>query len=122
MKYPISSIIRIEGETIIFKKESYFLSLFALLASAINSVIVVNQTLYLCNTALYAKAIARCVLPTPGCPRNIIFSYLFTAFKMLYMSTQEVQTKWERSSVRNWSEIYPQLCIFFSEVMKKYTK
>jgi hypothetical protein len=24
--------------------------------------------------------------------------------------------------MRNWSEIYPQLCIFFSEIMEKYTK
>ena len=45
-----------------------------------------------------------------------------SAFKMLYMSTQEVQIKWERTSIRNWSEIYPQLCIFFSEIMEKYTK
>ena len=36
--------------------------------------------------------------------------------------TQEVQAKWERTSIRNWSEIYPQLCIFFSEIMEKYTK
>ena len=33
-------------------------------------------------------------------------------FKMLYMSTQEVQTKWERTSVSVGGEIYPQLCIF----------
>ncbi|MCT7468716.1 hypothetical protein [Aliarcobacter cryaerophilus] len=38
------------------------------------------------------------------------------------ISTQEVQAKWERTSMRNWSEIYPQLCIFFSEIMEKYTK
>ena len=25
----------------------------------------------------------------------------------------------ERTSMRNWSEIYPQLCIFFSEIMEK---
>ena len=50
------------------------------------------------------------------------FPTIDSAFKMLYMSTQEVQQKWERSIVRNWSEIYPQLCIFFSEVMEKYTK
>ena len=45
-----------------------------------------------------------------------------SAFKILYMSKQEVQQKWGKSSVRNWSEIYPQLCIFFSEIMEKYTK
>ncbi len=45
-----------------------------------------------------------------------------SAFKMLYLSTQEVQDKWERAKIRNWSEIYPQLCIFFSEIMEKYTK
>ena len=50
------------------------------------------------------------------------FPTIDSAFKMLYLSTQEVQIKWERTSMRNWSEIYPQLCIFFSEVMEKYTK
>ena len=50
------------------------------------------------------------------------FPTIDSAFKMLYMSTQEVQAKWERTSIRNWSEIYPQLCIFFSEIMQKYTK
>ena len=47
------------------------------------------------------------------------FPTIDSAFKMLYMSTQEVQAKWERTSMRNWSEIYPQLCIFFSEIMEK---
>ena len=50
------------------------------------------------------------------------FPTIDSAFKMLYMSTQEVQAKWERTSMRNWSEIYPQLCIFFSEIIEKYTK
>ena len=50
------------------------------------------------------------------------FPTIDSAFKMLYMSTQEVQSKWERTSMRNWSEIYPQLCIFFSEIIEKYTK
>jgi transposase-like protein len=45
-----------------------------------------------------------------------------SAFKMLYLATQEIQEKWKRTSLRNWSEIYPQLCIFFSEIMEKYTK
>jgi hypothetical protein len=38
------------------------------------------------------------------------------------MSTKEVQAKWERTNIRNWSEIYSQLRIFFSEIMEKYTK
>ena len=50
------------------------------------------------------------------------FPTIDSAFKMLYLATQEVQSKWERTSMRNWSEIYPQLCIFFSEIMEKYTK
>jgi transposase-like protein len=45
-----------------------------------------------------------------------------SAFKMLYLATQEVQNKWKVNSLRNWPEIYPQLCIFFSEIMEKYTK
>ena len=50
------------------------------------------------------------------------FPTIDSAFKMLYLSTQEVQEKWSRSGIRNWSEIYPQLCIFFSEIMEKYTR
>ena len=44
------------------------------------------------------------------------------AFKMLYLATQKQQEKWKVSRVRKWHEIYPQLCIFFSEIMEKYTK
>ena len=50
------------------------------------------------------------------------FPTIESAFKMLYLSTQEVQKKWKVNSLRNWSEIYPQLSIFFSEIMSKYTK
>jgi putative transposase len=50
------------------------------------------------------------------------FPTIDSAFKVLYLSIQEVQNKWKNSKVRNWSEIYPQLCIFFSEIMEKYTK
>ena len=50
------------------------------------------------------------------------FPTIDSAFKILYLATQEVQEKWSRNGLRNWSEIYPQLCIYFSEVMEKYTK
>ena len=50
------------------------------------------------------------------------FPTIESAFKMLYLSTQEVQKKWKVNSLRNWHEIYPQLSIFFSEIMSKYTK
>ncbi len=50
------------------------------------------------------------------------FPTVDSAFKLLYLATQEVQEKWKSAKIRNWSEIYPQLSIFFSEIMKKYTK
>jgi len=50
------------------------------------------------------------------------FPTIESAFKMLYLVTQEVQGKWKANSLRNWPEIYPQLSIFFSEIMSKYTK
>lgn len=50
------------------------------------------------------------------------FPTVDAAFKLLYLATQEVQEKWDRTKLRNWSEIYPQLSIFFSEIMEKYTK
>ncbi len=49
------------------------------------------------------------------------FPTIDSAFKLLYLTTQEVQKKWSRTKIRNWSEIYPQLCIFFEEIMVKYT-
>jgi putative transposase len=45
-----------------------------------------------------------------------------SALKMVYLATQQIQQKWHRTRVRNWSEIYPQLCIFFDGIMEKYEK
>ena len=44
------------------------------------------------------------------------------AFKVIFTSTQEVLKKWKNGRVRNWSEIYPQLVIFFQDILLKYTK
>ena len=45
-----------------------------------------------------------------------------SAFKVMYLACSEQQNKWERSTVKNWCEIYPQLSIFFKEIMAKYEK
>jgi transposase-like protein len=45
-----------------------------------------------------------------------------SAFKVMYLATQEQQNKWNTSTIRNWFEIYPQLSIFFKEIMAKYEK
>lgn len=50
------------------------------------------------------------------------FPTVESAFKVMFLATQEQQAKWNMSSIRNWFEIYPQLSIFFSEIMSKYTK
>ena len=50
------------------------------------------------------------------------FPTVESAFKMLYLATQEQQEKWKANSIRNWYEIYPQLSIFFSEIVSKYAK
>jgi len=50
------------------------------------------------------------------------FPTVESAFKVLYMAIYQQQEKWNRTSVRNWSEIYPQLSIFFSEIMAKYER
>jgi len=50
------------------------------------------------------------------------FPTVESAFKVMYLATQEQQNKWNMSSIRNWYEIYPQLSIFFSEILLKYTK
>ena len=38
------------------------------------------------------------------------------------MAIYQQQEKWNITRVRNWSEIYPQLSIFFSEIMAKYER
>jgi transposase-like protein len=45
-----------------------------------------------------------------------------SAFKVIYLATQEQQNKWNTSTIRNWFEIYPQLSIFFKEIMAKYER
>jgi len=42
------------------------------------------------------------------------------AFKVLFTSTQEVMEKWKSSRIRNWSEIYLQLVIYFQDILVKY--
>jgi transposase-like protein len=42
------------------------------------------------------------------------------AFKIPFTSTQEVMEKWKSSRIRNWSEIYPQLVIYFQDILVKY--
>jgi len=50
------------------------------------------------------------------------FPTIESAFKVLYMAIYQQQEKWNITKVRNWSEIYPQLSIFFSEIMAKYER
>ena len=50
------------------------------------------------------------------------FPTIESAFKIVYLATQEQQDKWNKTSIWNWYEIYPQLSIFFSEIMSKYMK
>ena len=45
-----------------------------------------------------------------------------SAFKVLFLAIRDQQEKWNRTSIRNWYAIFPQLSIFFSEIMSKYTK
>ena len=49
------------------------------------------------------------------------FPTIESAFKMLYLATQEQQEKWKANIIRNWYEICPQLIICFSEIVYKYT-
>lgn len=44
------------------------------------------------------------------------------AFKVLYLACYGAQEKWHRTRVRDWAEIYPQLCIYFDDVMAKYDR
>ncbi len=45
-----------------------------------------------------------------------------SAFKVVYLAIYQQQEKWNKTTIRNWSEIYPQLSIFFSEIMAKHER
>lgn len=49
-----------------------------------------------------------------------VFSTIDSAFKTLYCSILEISDKWKNSRIRSWDKIYPQLSIYFSEILEKY--
>lgn len=87
------------------------LSTFFKYPEAIKKLIYTTNPIESLNSTIKRKTKAKGSFPT-----------IDSAFKVMYLSIQEVQNKWKSSRVRNWSEIYPQLSIFFSEIMEKYTK
>lgn len=87
------------------------LSTFFKYPEAIRKIIYTTNPIESLNSIIKKKTKSKGSFPTTD-----------SAFKLLYLATQEVQEKWKTSKIRNWSEIYPQLCIFFSEIMEKYTK
>jgi len=63
------------------------------------------------NAIIKQKTKLQDIFPTQG-----------LALKMVYLATQQIQEKRQKTRVRNWREIYPQLCLFFDEIMEKYEK
>jgi hypothetical protein len=49
-----------------------------------------------------------------------VFPTLDSAFKAMYLYILEISEKWKSSKIRDWSEIYPQLSIYFSDTLEKY--
>ena len=86
------------------------LSTFYKYPEAVKKLIYTTNPIESLNSAIKRKTKSKGSFPT-----------IESAFKMLYVSTQLVQNKWSKTKIRNWSEIYPQLCIFFEEIMIKYT-
>lgn len=87
------------------------LSTFFKYPDSVRTLIYTTNPIESLNAIIKKKTKSKGSFPTTG-----------SAMKMVFLATQQIQEKWQRSKVRNWSEIYPQLCIFFDEVMGKYEK
>lgn len=87
------------------------LSTFFKYPDSVRKLIYTTNPIESLNAIIKQKTKSKGSFPTPG-----------SALKMVYLATQQIQEKWSRTRVRNWSEIYPQLCIFFDEIMEKYEK
>ena len=87
------------------------LSTFFKYPQSVRTLIYTTNPIESLNAIIKQKTKSKGSFPTAG-----------SALKMVYLSTQQIQEKWSRTRVRNWSAIYPQLCIFFEEVMAKYEK
>ena len=51
---------------------------------------------------------------------NGSFPTIESAYKSLFLAVTEIQFKWNGSKIRDWDKIYPQLTIYFSEILEKY--
>jgi transposase-like protein len=51
-----------------------------------------------------------------------LYGYELSTQTISNITDKVIEKANEWQSVRNWFEIYPQLSIFFSEIMSKYTK
>lgn len=87
------------------------LSTFFKYPDSIRTLIYTTNPIESLNSIIKQKTKSKGAFPTQG-----------SALKMVYLATQQIQEKWQRTRIRNWSEIYPQLCIFFDEIMEKYEK
>ena len=85
------------------------LSTFFKYPDSVRTLIYTTNPIESLNAIIKKKTKSKGSFPTTG-----------SAMKMVFLSTQQIQEKWQRTRVRNWSEIYPQLCIFFDEIMGKY--
>lgn len=79
----------------------------------------------------YPKAIRKLIYSTNSIesPSSVIkrktksksvFLILDSALKAMYLYILEILEKWKSSKIRDWSEIYPQLSIYFSDTLEKY--
>ncbi len=87
------------------------LSTFFKYPQSVRTLIYTTNPIESLNAIIKKKTKSKGSFPTQG-----------SALKMVYLATQQIQEKWQRTRVRNWGEIYPQLCIFFDEIMEKYEK
>jgi transposase-like protein len=55
------------------------------------------------------------------CKTKGVFQNEDAILKLLYLAIQDISKKWT-GTIRNWSKIYPQLCIFFEERIENVLK
>lgn len=61
------------------------------------------------NSVIKRKTKAKSTFPT-----------VESAFKFMYLSILELSDKWKTGKIRGWDRIYPQLTIYFSEILERY--
>ena len=83
------------------------LSTFFKYPQSIRTLIYTTNPIESLNAIIKQKTKSKGAFPTQG-----------SALKMVYLATQQIQEKWQKTRVRNWSKIYPLTVSFLMRLWK----